>query len=269
MEREGLHFHFSDDGGMVVGNANGVFGTGPSLPYLGHFVDPGTSETVSSFRAGASTSPQRVTVRGWDYRRKQAVVGEATSAGFGDVVTFLRDVESETIADDRAETLLARERASAFVRTGTSNSPAIHAGERITISGAGSPFSGSYVVTGVRHVMASTDGCFTYANQFMAIPDSIPFQPEARTPVPRIKGTVSAVVTNNNDPDVLYRVKVRFPSLPNAESHWARVAVPAVAGPFVLPEVDDEVLVAFDHGDIRFPVVIGTLWNGRDRPPAP
>ena len=124
------------------------------------------------------------------------------------------------------------------------------------------------MVTGVRHVMASTDSCFTYANQFMAIPDSIPFQPEARTPVPRIKGTVSAVVTNNKDPDGLYRVKVRFPSFPTEESNWARVAVPAVGGaPFVLPEVDDEVLVAFDHGDIRFPVVIGSLWNGRDRPP--
>jgi uncharacterized protein involved in type VI secretion and phage assembly len=40
-----------------------------------------------------------------------------------------------------------------------------------------------------------------------------------------------------------------------------------VGAPFVLPEVDDEVLVAFDHWDIRFPVVIGRLWNGVDKPP--
>jgi type VI secretion system secreted protein VgrG len=268
MEREGFHFHFSDNGGMVVGNANGVFGAGPSLPYLGHFADPATAETVSSFRVGASTTPGRVTVRGWDYVRKLQIEGEATSSpGAGDVFTVFPDAVSEERANDRAETILARERASAFLRTGTSNSPAIHAGKRITISGAGSPFSGSYVVTGVRHVLHSTDGCFAYGNEFTALLADIAFQPEARTPVPRIKGTVSAVVTDNTDPDNLYRVKVRFPWLPSADSNWARVAVPAVAAPFVLPEVDDEVLVAFDHGDIRFPVVIGTLWNGRDKPP--
>jgi uncharacterized protein involved in type VI secretion and phage assembly len=269
MEREGMHFHFGDVGTMVVGDDNVVFSMGPSLPYLGHFADPGTVETVSSFRSGASPTPGRVTVRGWDYVRKEHVAGEATSpSGAGDIFTVFPDAVSPAFANDRAETILARERASAFLRTGTSNSPAVHAGKRITISGAGSPFSGSYLVTKVRHVLHSTAGCFTYGNEFTALPADIAFQPEAETPTPRIKGTVSALVTNNNDPDQLYRVKVRFPWLPSAESHWARVAVPAVGGaPFVLPEVDDEVLVAFEHGDIRFPVVIGTLWNGRDKPP--
>ena len=50
---------------------------------------------------------------------------------------------------------------------------------------------------------------------------------------------------------------------------WARVAV-AVAGHnrgcFALPDIDDEVLVTFVGGDSRFPVVIGSLWNGRDAP---
>jgi len=266
MEREGMHFHFANDGGMVVGDGNDVFGLGPTLPYRGHFAAPGADETVSSFRVGGPRSPGRVTVRGWDYVRKEAVVGTATSSGVGDVVTFLRDAESGEIAVARAETLLARERASASLRTGTSNSPAVRAGKRVTITGLGGAFSGSYIVTGVRHVLHSTDSCFSYANQFTAIPASIPFQPEARTPVPHLKGTVSALVTRVVDPDGLYRVKVRFPWLPSEESNWARVAVPAVGAPFVLPEVDDEVLVAFDHGDIRFPVVIGRLWNGVDKP---
>ena len=39
-------------------------------------------------------------------------------------------------------------------------------------------------------------------------------------------------------------------------------------GLYFLPEIDDEVLVMFQHGDVRFPYVIGSLWNGRDRPPA-
>jgi uncharacterized protein involved in type VI secretion and phage assembly len=38
-------------------------------------------------------------------------------------------------------------------------------------------------------------------------------------------------------------------------------------GTYFLPEVDDEVLVAFEHGDVRFPYVLGALWNGQDVPP--
>lgn len=88
----------------------------------------------------------------------------------------------------------------------------------------------------------------------------------------RIHGVVPGVVTNNEDPENLGRVKVKFPWLSGEdESHWARLATP-MAGPerglYFLPEVDDEVLVAFEHGDVRFPYVLGSLWNGKDAPPA-
>ena len=88
----------------------------------------------------------------------------------------------------------------------------------------------------------------------------------------RISGVVVGVVTNNqDDPDGLGRVKVKFPWLSNdEESFWARVAVPMAGkerGFYFLPEVEDEVLVAFEHGDPRFPYVLGSLWNGQDKPP--
>jgi uncharacterized protein involved in type VI secretion and phage assembly len=87
----------------------------------------------------------------------------------------------------------------------------------------------------------------------------------------RITGVVIAVVTNNQDPDGLGRVKVRFPWLSDAdESAWARVATLMAGnqrGSYFLPEVEDEVLVAFEQGDLRFPYVIGALWNGKDMPP--
>lgn len=87
----------------------------------------------------------------------------------------------------------------------------------------------------------------------------------------RIYGVVVGIVTNNKDPEDLHRVKVRFPWLedPN-ESHWARVASPMAGkgrGAYFLPEVEDEVLVAFEHGSIDFPYVVGALWNGKDKPP--
>lgn len=87
----------------------------------------------------------------------------------------------------------------------------------------------------------------------------------------RIYGVVIGIVTNNDDPDGLGRVKVRFPWLSDSnESGWARVAS-LMAGPgrgaYFLPEIDDEVLVAFEHGDVRFPYVLGGLWNGKDALP--
>jgi uncharacterized protein involved in type VI secretion and phage assembly len=87
----------------------------------------------------------------------------------------------------------------------------------------------------------------------------------------KVYGVVVGVVTNNRDPDNQGRVKVRFPWLSDSEeSWWARIAT-GMAGPsrgsYFLPEVDDEVLVAFDHGDMRFPYVLGGLWNGKDAPP--
>jgi uncharacterized protein involved in type VI secretion and phage assembly len=84
-------------------------------------------------------------------------------------------------------------------------------------------------------------------------------------------GVVIGIVTNNKDPQNLGRVRVKFPWLSDDhESGWARIATP-MAGPsrgiYYLPEANDEVLVAFEHGDIQFPYVLGALWNGVDKPP--
>jgi uncharacterized protein involved in type VI secretion and phage assembly len=86
-----------------------------------------------------------------------------------------------------------------------------------------------------------------------------------------ISGLVVGVVTDNQDPNGDGRVKVRFPSLSKTEtSDWARVVAVgggAQRGIEFLPEVDDEVLVGFELGDVHFPYVLGGLWNGHDAPP--
>jgi len=88
----------------------------------------------------------------------------------------------------------------------------------------------------------------------------------------RLHGVFVGMVTNNQDPDNLGRVKVKIPALSDTEeSDWAPVAAPMAGnqrGVFFLPEVDDAVLVAFAHGEPRFPYVLGALWNGKDAPPA-
>ncbi len=92
----------------------------------------------------------------------------------------------------------------------------------------------------------------------------------------RLRGVYLGIVTANTNEggDSKYQIKVKFPWLPadsaQDESYWARIAVP-MAGPergtYMLPEVDDQVLVVFEHGDIRRPIVIGALWSDKQKPP--
>lgn len=87
----------------------------------------------------------------------------------------------------------------------------------------------------------------------------------------RFYGVAIAIVVNNKDPENLGRVKVKFPWLGTQdESNWARV-VSLMAGKerglYFFPEVDDEVLVAFEQGNINAPYILGALWNGVDKPP--
>ena len=81
---------------------------------------------------------------------------------------------------------------------------------------------------------------------------------------------IVGIVVDNKDPDKLGRVKVKFPTLSEDASHWAPISAlgaGADRGWFFLPEIDDEVLVMFAHGELSRPVVLGALWNGVDKPP--
>lgn len=86
-----------------------------------------------------------------------------------------------------------------------------------------------------------------------------------------VKGIAIALVTQNDDPEHLCRVKVRYPwhDKPD-DSYWARLAMPMAGndrGLVLIPEVGDEVVVGFEREDLRFPYVLGALWNGQDDPP--
>lgn len=86
-----------------------------------------------------------------------------------------------------------------------------------------------------------------------------------------IPGVMAAIVTQNQDPEGLGRVRLRLDgSREGVETDWARVAAPMTRSAretFVLPEIGDEVLVAFAQGDVRFPYVLGALWSRFNRPP--
>jgi uncharacterized protein involved in type VI secretion and phage assembly len=101
------------------------------------------------------------------------------------------------------------------------------------------------------------------------------FKPEA---VGKWYGVYPALVTDIKDPYRQGRVKIVLPGMagqsfnedPKRGGYWARLATLMAGndrGSWFIPDVDDEVLVAFEGGDPSHPYVIGALWNGQDRPP--
>jgi uncharacterized protein involved in type VI secretion and phage assembly len=86
----------------------------------------------------------------------------------------------------------------------------------------------------------------------------------------RVYEPVIAIVTDNKDPQKLGRVKIKYPWLSDQDqTYWAPIIMLGASknrGWFFIPEKDDEVLVLFEHGDFDRPLVVGALWNGKDKP---
>jgi uncharacterized protein involved in type VI secretion and phage assembly len=145
------------------------------------------------------------------------------------------------------------------------------------VTGIGTRFSGRYRLSKVTHTI--DDGGFhtTFdvtqrlgASLLQTIRKQVTEKPppDARE---KFEGVVIGKVTDNFDPDHLARVKVSFPWFSeHSESAWARCVSPSAGadrGIYFLPDVGDEVAVAFEHGELDRPFVLGSLWNGRALPP--
>ena len=155
--------------------------------------------------------------------------------------------------------------------------PFLVAGSTVVINGLGLRFSGKYYVTEAHHVFREG----AHRTSFYVtggVPNtfrSLILGPEKEHQLNRIGGVVTGIVTSNNDPEKLGRVQVKYPWLPKMSgselsSCWARLAFVgggADRGIVFLPEVNDEVLLAFENGDMSSPFVLGVLYNGKDKPP--
>jgi uncharacterized protein involved in type VI secretion and phage assembly len=132
----------------------------------------------------------------------------------------------------------------------------------VIIDDTNEPF-GDYTVTAVTH---QCNGQGNYSNFFEAIPASIKIPPITGYSEPRCE-TQSAVVTDNNDPKGLGRIRVRFRWMREDEkSPWIRVTTPYAGsgkGMFFMPEIKEEVLVGFEGGSAAKPFIIGCVWNGK------
>jgi phage protein D len=233
---------------------------------------------------------------GWDPKTREAVVGKAQNASgtptvgsdnqggklahqaFGLEAAILvadRPIRAQSVADKLAQASLDRREGRFVEAEGTTRgTPGLLAGVSLEVEQLGKRFSGKYFVTSTIHTYTSEAG---YVTQFVVSgfqPSSVLqlLSPERDgLPAPRI-GLVVGVVTDNKDPEDMGRVKVKYPWLSQEHaSDWARVAIPGGGpqrGMQFLPEVNDEVIVGFEQGDINYPYVLGGLWNGKDAPPS-
>ncbi len=232
-----------------------------------------------------------VVVKGWDVSRQETIVGRADSGqlypqisesqdgaewasafGAGKRVIVDQPVVSQSEADVLASARL-NEISGAFVGAeGVAfRRPDIRAGQSVTLEALGERLSGTYLVTSATH-RYTANGLETNFTARGTRTGLLMEQITRQAPLDRWPGVVTGVVTNVDDPVHWGRIKLRFPWMTDdAESDWARV-IGAGAGPecglYAMPAVDDEVLVAFAHGDFSQPFVLGGLWNGQhERPP--
>jgi len=288
MDIDGDTVHFKEPSSASDAPSGGTgTSTNPRQLVWGH--------NLLEFRARVSAVAQvpDVKVLGWDVKKKHAVIGKAraktSSASLdltpkkladkvGGTTMYVTDrpVVDQAAADDLAEAYADQVASSAFEATAVViGSPVLKAGVSVSVSKVDKNLAGDWVISSARHEFGA--GPYRTHLEFSGRQDrSIHGLLAGGLSVPanraRLQGVVVAIVTDNKDPDDNGRVKVNFPWLDeNATSHWVRVARPSAGkdyGYISIPEVDEEVVVAFEHGDINFPLVIGSLWNGKDKMPS-
>jgi uncharacterized protein involved in type VI secretion and phage assembly len=267
---------------------------GPTLKY---------GDTLTEFRVrySGALKGEKITVQGWDPDTQAAVTGDDASAlSNGSMPDIGSDSAFATEGRSKAKTAWAKPmKFGSFIATTTTEAKAIaqglanqadamevtargHAlstptllpGKKVKIENMGTKVSGKYYVTSVEHVFGEGPGIstrFTAGNKApVGLADLLG---GGQNPNPNwgSLGVVVGIVTNVKDEENnAGRIKVKFPTLSSAdESAWARVAIlgggPETGMQF-LPEVNDEVLVAFEQGDLRYPVILGGVWSKKHKP---
>jgi len=283
------YFVYVNDGKLCFKKPASVGTSGPDLELGIGLLD---------FKVRMTTAEQadKGMARGWDQKNKQAVVGNVTPSTWlnwggmtqtggdkaksafksAEAVVANRPLNNVDEAKAMAQSALD-EQSSAFVQTeGTCNgNPEVFAGVKVTIKAVGARFSGEYLVTRAVHRF-DLNGYFTRfeinGRRTNTLGQLLAGNGNSG------RSMVEGMVTNLNDPDNLGRIKIKYPSLPIAadgseiESDWARLVTPmagAERGIQFLPEVNDEVLVIFENGDVHRPYILGGLWSTKDKPPQP
>ena len=227
-------------------------------------------------------------VRGWDPVSKEAVIGqadvEATNAELATTPGDLADkiggktmtvvdhpVGSQEAADGLATARAQQIGSAAFEATAVAvGSPALKAGVAVNVSGTDAALEGKWVITGTRHEFGN--GAYTTSLDFTGRQDRSIHGARVPGRGRRPRALLRRRVRDRDRqqrPAEMGRVKVTIPWLADdAESYWARVSAPGAGkdyGVVWIPQVGDEVLVAFEHGDVCLPSCWAACGTARTR----
>lgn len=290
---EFLHDRARDAGCVLFADGHSIRFEPPKSD--GEPIEMQWGDNLQEFRPRMTTVNQvsSVTVRGWNPKTRQEIVGHAkhgtgvpqvgesrkpadvAQSAFNREAPMLsaeRPVRTQAEADQMARALAGRHSSQFIEAEGVCIGNArILAGSSVRLKALGDRFSGTYLVTSCRHTYASSDGYQTHFAISGQEPTSLlKTLSQGSQPAPT-GGLVIGIVTDNQDPEKTGRVKVKYPWLsPDHASDWARVVIVGggpTRGIQFVPEVNDEVLVGFEQGDVHHPYVLGGLWNGVDAPP--
>ena len=275
LEAEGFHYHFRQNGAEpVISDSNADFA---SLPGSFRFSTKGETG-IFEFARGEKMQSTRIETGDYAWltpnNQPAGLKQEAKAYGTLRAGVFPSGSINDSSAQAMAEILMDQENSQAQRCYGKSAYPQLAAGHKFTLVGhPRADFNIVYLVTAVRHEKAASG----YRNEFTCQPATVKYRPRMLTPKPVIAGILSGEVTGpageSKYPDEHGRVQVKFPwrhSGNGGGAGWIRVLqIAAGEGNSALwvPNVGDEVAVAFENGDPNRPVVIGSLFNGGNEPP--
>jgi len=245
-------------------------------------------------RVNTSDQVDKVTVRNWDPKQKQAIVGnseaatnaykpsaayngktgKAASSSFGthEMLVVNYAVQDQSEAQNFAKAIFD-DLAGRFIQVEGScqGQGLLTAGKKAKIENIGK-FAGEYYLTRVSHRYTGRTGYVSHFEANSRQSNTILELTSQHSSNNRsIEGPIIGLVTDLNDPDNVGRIKIKFPTFDeNVVSAWARVATPMAGnsrGFYFMPEVNDEVLVVFEHGDPNRPIMIGGLYSNTDKVP--
>ncbi len=177
-------------------------------------------------------------------------------------------VEKRAPSPAEFEQLLEKEAvrslASKITGRGVSRHPGVRAGDEVEIEKHGE-LDGTYGVTSVKHKWTPAG----FENEFECTVWKSWCSPE-RPPRHVMNGVIPATIIQHNDPRRMGRVQIQYEWMDGMETAWARMTslhAGGGRGMIFMPEIGDEVLVAFEQGDCERPYVIGSLWNGHNTQP--
>jgi type VI secretion system secreted protein VgrG len=258
-----------------------VFGKySPQKTALTHQVD------LLEFNIALSVKPNNAKLNGYDYRQDQVVEDTTQSKETGKLNAYSQhasDISSKLYSReglykmnyafnssakaqlDKLATLQKKGTLAKMVTIkGSSTNPSFRIGDTVSIKEAAlgqEQHHGEFMITSIRHNCGANG---SYHNMFEGIPADVATPHVELSNIPYTEPQ-SAVVTANNDPKALGRIRVRFRWMQQGQTPWIRVVSASGGGDkgmFIMPEVGEEVITEFEGGNPEQPFVIGATYNG-------